>query len=90
MALASGITIPLVVKIKDRARPIFKKHPFKSVEDDLEDAFSSVPYDVLHNEDIRDYIYCDLKDLGNENMLDPHNKHLADGWSNLKPEYKYL
>lgn len=48
-----GITTPLVVEIKDRARLVFKKHPFKLVKDDLTGEFSSMPYDVLHNEDIR-------------------------------------
>lgn len=36
MALASGVTTPLVVEIKDRTRLVFKKHPFEAVEDDLQ------------------------------------------------------
>lgn len=47
----------LVVEIKDRARPVFKKHPFKSVEDDPKGAFSLILYGVLHNEHIRAYIH---------------------------------
>lgn len=86
MALVSGIATPLVVEIKDRARLIFKKHPFKFVEDDLEGAFSSVPYDVLHNEDVRAYIHCDLAELGNADMLTLYNKHLVDSLGNLKQE----
>lgn len=52
--------------------------------------FSSVPYDVLHNEDIRAYIHYDLEELGNVDMLDVYIKHLADGLGNLKPKYKVL
>lgn len=52
MALVSGIVTPLVVEIKDRSHPGFKKYPFKSIQDDLEGAFSCMPYNVLHNEDI--------------------------------------
>lgn len=90
MALTSGIATPLVVEIKDRARHVFKKHPFKFVEDDPKVAFSLVPYDVLHNEDFRGYIHYDIEDLGNADMLDLYNKHLADSLGNLKLEYKGL
>lgn len=90
MASTSSIGTPLVVEIKDRAQLVFKKHPLKSVEDDLEGAFSSVPYNMLLNEDIRAYIHCNLKELGNVDMLDLYNKHFADGLGNLKPEYKVL
>lgn len=90
MASSSSISTPLVVKIKDRARPVFKKHPFKFVEDDPKGAFSLVPYDVLHNEDIRAYIHCDLAELDNNDMLNLYNKHLVDSLENLKPKYKVL
>lgn len=90
MVSSFGIATPLVMEIKDRARPIFKKHPFKSVEDNLEGAFSLVPYDVLHNEDIRAYIHFHLEELGNVDMLNLHNKNLVDSLGNLKPEYKVL
>lgn len=53
MDLTSSVATILVVDIKDKARPIFKKHPFQLVEDDPEGAFSSVPYNILHNKDIR-------------------------------------
>lgn len=85
MASASKIVSPLVVEIKDRARPIFKKHLFKSIEDDSKGAFYSIPYGVLHNKDIRAYIHCDLEDLGSSNMLSLYNMHLADNLGNLKP-----
>lgn len=90
MASAFGIATPLVMEIKDRARDVFKKHPFKLVEDDLEGAFSLVLYDVLHNEYIRAYIHCDLKELDNADMLNLYKKHLMNSLSNLKPEYKVL
>lgn len=87
MASVSGIATHLVVEIKDRAPPVFKKCPFKSVEDNLEGAFSLVPYDVLHNEDVKAYIHYDLKELGNADMLDLYNKHLANDLRNLKFEF---
>ncbi|XP_059066162.1 uncharacterized protein LOC131857518 [Cryptomeria japonica] len=90
MASVFGVATPLVVEINDRVRLVFKKNPFKSVEDDPEGAFSSVPYDVLHNKDIRAYILCDLEEIGNVDMLDLYNKHLANGLGNLKPTYKVL
>lgn len=90
MASTSSIYIPLVMEIKDRAKPVFKKHPSKSIQDDLEGAFSSIPYDVLHNEYIRVYIHCDLGELGNVDMLNLYNKHLADSLGNLKLEFKVL
>lgn len=65
MASLSRIATLLVVEIKDRDKPVFEKCPFKSIGDDPEGAFSSIPYSVLHNEDIRAYIYCDLQELGN-------------------------
>lgn len=87
MASTSRISTSLVVEIKDKARPIFKRHPFKFVEDDPEGAFSLVPYDVLYNEDIREYIHCDLEELGSVDMLSLYNKHLVDNLGNLKPKY---
>lgn len=90
MALVSDIATPLVVEIKDRAHPVFKKRPFKLIKDDPEGAFSSVPYDVLHNEDIRAYIHYDREELGNVDVLDLYNKNLAANLGILKPKYKVL
>lgn len=85
MASTSGIATPLFIDITKRDRPIFKRHPFKSIEDDLEHAFSSVLYGVLHNKDIRAYIYYNIKDLGNADMLSLNTKHMIDGMGNLNP-----
>ncbi|XP_057856259.1 uncharacterized protein LOC131065690 [Cryptomeria japonica] len=90
MASTSGISTPLLVEITERARPIFKKYSFKSVEDDLNGAFSSVSYGVLHNEDIRAYIHCNIKELGNADMLSLYTKHMMDEMGNLKLEFKSL
>lgn len=90
IASTSRIATPLVVEIKDRARLVFKKHSFKSIKDDLEGAFSLVPYNILHNEDIWAYIHCDLEELGNADMLFMYNKHLVENLGILKPEYKIL
>lgn len=53
MASAFGVVTPLVVEITERERPIFKRYPSKSIEDDPKGAFSSVVYGVLHKKDIR-------------------------------------
>lgn len=89
MESMSGISTPLVVDISKRARLVFKRHPFKSIQDAPEGEFSSVSYDVLHNEDIRAYIHCDVEELGNANMLTLYNKHLAN-LRNLKSKHKIL
>lgn len=68
MASSFGVATPLVLEIIDRTRLVFKKHLFKSIEDDLNGAFSSVSYGVLHNEDIRAYIHCNIKELRNVDM----------------------
>lgn len=90
MTSTSGVMTPLVVEIIERARPIFKIHPFKYVEDDPEGAFSSVPYGVLHNKDIRAYIHCNIEELGNVDMLSLYTKHMMYGMGNLKIEFKSL
>lgn len=78
MAPASGVATPLVVEITERARPMFKIHLFKSIEDDLEGAFFSVLYGVLHNEDIRVYIHCNIEELGIADMLSLYTKNMID------------
>lgn len=60
----SSVATPLVVKITDWARPQFKKHPYKSMEDP-NGSFSYVSYGVLHVKDIRAYIHYSIEDLGN-------------------------
>lgn len=78
--MASGFEIatPLVVEIKDRVRLVFKKHPFKSIKDDLEEEFYSVPYGVLHNKDIKAYMYCNLEEIDSADMISLYNMHLAN------------
>lgn len=90
MASTSRIATLLVVEIKDRARPIFKKYPIMSIKDDPKGYFSSIPYATLHNEDIRAYIHCDIEDLGNVDMLSLYSKHLVEILGNLKLEYQNL
>lgn len=90
MAFVFIVVTLLVVEITKRASPMFKRHPFKSVEHDLEGAFSFFPYFVLHNENISPYIHCNIKEFGNANMLSLYNKHMMDGMGNLKPKFKTL
>lgn len=61
---SSSINTPLVVEIKNRPCPIFKKHLYKSLLDESLGAFSQVYHGVLHTEDIRAYIHCNIEELG--------------------------
>lgn len=88
MTLSSSVETLLVVEIIDRARLVFKKHMLKSVEDDPEGAFSFVSYGVLHNEDIRTIIHCNIEELGNVDILSFYTKHMMEEMGNLKPELK--
>lgn len=65
---------PLVVDITKISFPQFKKHPFKLIEIDLLGAFSSVPYVVLHVEDIRIYIHANLEEIGSSHLLNLYSK----------------
>lgn len=90
MASTSGIVTPLVVGITERARLVFKRNSFKSIEDDLEGAFSFIPYGVLHNVDIRPYIHYNIEEHGYVDILSLLTKHMMDGMGNLKSEFKSL
>lgn len=85
-----GTANPLVVEIVEHAHPNFKNHPFISMEDDHESVFSSVPYGVLHIEDIRVYMHCPIKELGSTQMLNLYNNQLVDKSSILKPKFQDL
>lgn len=61
---------------------------YKSMEDNLYGAFSSIPYGVLHVEDIRAYIHCNIEDLGNAEMLSLYTKHMIGDMGNLKLDFK--
>jgi len=59
-----------VVKIIDRPRPKFKKHPYKSLEVDPLGAFSSILHGVLHVEDVRAYIHANIEEFGESKLMD--------------------
>lgn len=44
---SSPIDTPLVAEFFERARPQFKRHPFKSIEDDLNGSFSIIPKQIM-------------------------------------------
>lgn len=54
----------VVFDVTKRKRYVFKKHPFKSMLDDLEGAFSRTLMGVMHIDDIRAYIYCKKEPIG--------------------------
>lgn len=86
MASSSYVDTPLVVEVSERERSQFNKTPFKSIEDDPNSAFSSVPYGVLHVDDVRAYIHYNIEETGNEEILALYNKHITDKDGNPKPE----
>lgn len=87
---SSSVSPPFVVEVTNRARPKFKKHPYKLMEDDLNGSFSSILYGMLHVEDIREYIHCNIEDLANVVILTLYTKHMMDGMGNLNPNFKSL
>lgn len=60
---------PQVVDITKRNRYKFKKHPFVSMENDPEGAFSQTPFEVLHVEDIRAYIHYKFEFVGDLEIM---------------------
>lgn len=87
---SSSIATPLVVDVTKRARPIFKKHPYESMGDDMSSAFSSISYRLLHVEGIRAYIHCNIEELGRAQILNLYTKHMIDGMGSLKPKFKSI
>lgn len=87
---SSGIATPLVVDDIDRARPNFEKHLYKSIVDDLSNSFWSVPYRVLHVEDIRAYIHCNIEEIGISQMMKLYTQHMIDEMGSLKLEFKSI
>lgn len=59
---------PQVYDIKEGNSHHFKKHLFKSMEDDCEGAFSQTPNEVLHIEYITDHIHYKYASIGNANI----------------------
>lgn len=76
----------LVVYVKDIPHLKFKWHPFKSVENNPLGAFSSIPYSVLHIEDIRAYIHANIEDLGSSQLLNLYYNHITGEDLCVKPE----
>ena len=84
-----SVVSSIVNDISDRQRYKFNKHPFVSMFDDPLGAFSQVPSNVLHVEDIRSYIYCKMETIGDEEI----HKDLGIMCNNelsLKFEYLHL
>lgn len=49
------------------------------MEDDSSGAFSLVYYRVLHVDDVRAYIHCNIKDLESAQMMKLYTQHMIDG-----------
>lgn len=84
------MAIPLVVEVKDKPRPKFKWHPYKSVETKPLGAFSSVPYRVLHKEDIRAYIHENIEELGSSQIMNLYSHHIIGEDFIVKPKFQTL
>lgn len=76
-----------LVDVTDRPWPEFKRHPFKSEETDPVSALSSVPYGVLHVEDVRSFYHCKLEDMGVSFIYDQY-RWLCDNKGILKEQFK--
>lgn len=90
MASSSSIDTPLVVEGKDRNCPVFKKHPYKSMEDDPVGDFSFVPHGVLHFDDKWVYIHCEIEETGTQDILDLYTHNIMEEIGSPKPEYMQL
>lgn len=75
--------------ISDRPRYKFKKHPFVSLIDDPLGEFSQILQNVLHIEDVRSYIHCKFKSVGDE-YIHKDLGFMCNGYLTLKSEYAYL
>lgn len=80
---------PDIYDVNERTHYKFKKHPYKSMEDDPEGAFSQTPHGVLHVEDIRAYIHCKLELIDNTQIIKRLREMvegIASGQAGAKPE----
>lgn len=89
MASSSNVDTPLLVKFRNCPSPKFKKHPFKSLLDEPLGVFFSVFHGVLHTEDIRAYIHCDIEEIGSYDVSCVFTENLITN-NQLKPEYAHL
>lgn len=78
---------PHIIDVSIRPQLEFKRHPQKLIETDPVEALSSVPYDVLHIEDITSYIHCKLEDLGTLAIYNQYWK-LCDKQGLLKDQFR--
>ena len=57
-----------VYDVSDKTMYEFKKHLFVSLLDDPIGTFFQAPKNVLHVEDIRNYIHCKIESIGDEEI----------------------
>lgn len=90
MASASSIATPLVVEVKDNTHPVFKKHPYKSMEVDPIGTFSFILHGVLHVDDVRAYIHYEIEETSSEDILDFYIDSIMDEIGDPKPKFVQL
>ena len=78
-----------VFSISDRSRYNFKSYPFISLVDDPVGAFSCIPDNILHVEDICGYIHYKMESIGDADIYKDLEKICKNDLS-LKPEYARL
>lgn len=66
------IANPIVVEVKDRPRPIFKRYLHIAILDDSVGAFSRVPKGGVYVKDVRAYIHYHIEDLGTSDIKSMH------------------
>lgn len=84
---SSSVDTSLAIEFFEKERPQFKRNSFKSFEDDPNGDFLSVPYRVLHVDDVRAYIHCSIEETWNKDILTLYTKHIMAEVGHLKPEY---
>lgn len=90
MESSSSFAMLLVVEVKDKNRLVLKKHPYKSMVDDPIGAFFSIPHGVMHVDDVRAYIHCEIEETDTKEILDLYTDNIRDEIGNSKLEFMQL
>lgn len=91
MAFASSIATSLVVEVKDKTHPVFKKHlttPWKMTQ--LEHFPSFHTKSVLHVDDVQAYIHYEIEETGSKDILDLLTDKSMDDIGSPMPKFAQL
>lgn len=82
--------MPQMVELSKCPRPRFKRHPDKSLMDDLDGAFSHILYGVLKTQDVRSYIHVKIEEYNHMKWNEVWFNELTGEDFNLKLDYEVL